>query len=130
MQHLNEAATERFWNNVDKRGEKECWPWRGSSGTAPMIKINQKNVSAMKVMWDSHHGECPETGFSILRTCGAQGHTCINPHHMTLVKRGVSYKAWYRKQMNMARGDIHSLAGLVGMTLTKSESGHYIVQRV
>ena len=130
MQYLSEADTERFWNNVDKREEQECWPWQGSSGTAPMIRIDGKNISAMKVMWDIHYGEWPEEGKSILRTCGTQGHACINPHHMVLVKRGANYKSWYRKQMKEMREDIHSLAGLVGMMLLRSESGHYTVHRI
>ena len=126
MRDLTPKELIRFWSYVDKRGPRECWPWlRSYAGTAPMFCMDSTAVSALRLMYNLHHDEPVPDDMTILRRCGAKGFGCVNPAHLIAVKNGTRYGAWWKQQLDAARGDIFALAELAGFDLVAVESGYY-----
>lgn len=51
---LPQDIVDRFWRNVERRGETECWLWTGSSlkkGGRGIMWFNGKNVTAPRVAY-------------------------------------------------------------------------------
>jgi len=90
-----------------------------------MFAIDNSAVSALRIMYQLHHGEEVPDDMAILRRCGSTRFGCINPAHLIVVKRGARYGAWWKRQIDEARGNIHALAELAGFELVAAESGHY-----
>jgi hypothetical protein len=74
---------ERFWEKVEKRTRKECWPWRGGRtgrgyGT---FWADGMARAAHKVAYELSKGEVPE-GKYVHHIC--DNILCMNPAHLAL----------------------------------------------
>jgi hypothetical protein len=72
--------TMRLARMTDRRGENECWPWRGyvDPHGQPKLKMGKSYTSAHRLAYEIVHGLI---GRKALRwTCGDG--PCMNPAHM------------------------------------------------
>jgi hypothetical protein len=72
---------ERFWCKTDKRGDDECWPWRGATRKEGygVISQNGKQRIATHVSLELH-GVTVADGFWALHKC--DNPNCVNPNHL------------------------------------------------
>ena len=89
-----------FWDKVDIRGPKECWPWKSviSKGRAKVF-INKVTYQAPRVAYTLAVGPIPE-GLDIDHVA-ANGCTltyCVNPYHLEPVTRSENLKRKRKKQ--------------------------------
>ncbi len=98
---------------------------RNAWGGAPSFGIDNARVSALQIMYKLYYSVEVPPDKAMLRTCGAHGSDCCNPHHLIVVKRGTRYGPWWKQRLKAARGDIHALADLVGFKLVPTQSGRY-----
>lgn len=80
---------QRFWQNVVKLGDNDCWLWTGIVGRGGYgrFKINCKVVSAHRYSWELHRGEIDKSksdfhGICVLHKCDTPA--CVNPNHLFL----------------------------------------------
>ena len=73
----------RFWNNVNKGADHECWGWLASSDSCGYgrFRFRSKLLSAHRVSWEIHNGKIPN-GLHILHKC--DNPNCVNPNHLSL----------------------------------------------
>lgn len=78
----------RFWSKVEKRGERECWPWRGTvidSGYG-QFRAAGRRCMAHRYAYELLVGPIP-TGYEIdhVRARGCTRTDCVNPAHLEAV---------------------------------------------
>lgn len=127
MTDLDSAQLEKFWSMVDRKGDDECWPWLRNNGGTPTFLSRGKADSALRIMYELHYDEEVDPEMRLLRVCGTLARGCVNPHHMVVVKRGITLGIWRRQRIRAARGSVHELADLAGYELVPVDSGHYQV---
>lgn len=93
---LDEKAEKRFWKNVDRRGEDECWEWRRccTEGGYGQFNLNKRMEIASRVAWTIANGLIPEL-FEGLPTfiCHKCGNPkCCNPGHLFLGNPKINLK--------------------------------------
>lgn len=108
---------DRFWAKVDRRGDDECWEWRGGKQGRPGFDygryyLDGKTVPAHRYMYENVHG--PATGLVVRHRC--DNPPCVNPGHLQLgthkdntrdcVERG---RNWHNKITHCPKG--HEYAG-------------------
>jgi len=89
LEHLR-TYEKRFWRNVDKDDEDECWDWNmsldiGGYGIMtfrrPWEGGKTSSMKAHRYSWLIHNGLIPE-GILVLHTCDIPA--CCNPNHLFL----------------------------------------------
>lgn len=83
---------EWLWSKVDKRGDKECWPWTGPLSSDGRGRIGTggragRDVLAHRVVWENVNGPIPgggpkPHGWVVMHTC--DNPPCCNPAHLRL----------------------------------------------
>lgn len=79
----------RFWSRVERRGDGECWPFRGTilnTGYGQFRTANARRVIAHRYAYELAIGPIPD-GMSIdhVRVRGCGGGSCVNPAHLEVV---------------------------------------------
>jgi hypothetical protein len=72
---------ERFWNNVSKASDSECWEWMGYRDLDGYGKIGKDRAKrfAHRMSWELHFGKIPK-GMIVRHLC--HNPTCVNPSHL------------------------------------------------
>ncbi|MDQ1318728.1 MAG: hypothetical protein QG588_2390 [Candidatus Poribacteria bacterium] len=72
----------RFWRYIDKKGEHECWNWKGGKCRGyGIFWLQGKSYQAHRVMYEYEH-LCVPRGMMVLHTC--DNPSCVNPDHLKL----------------------------------------------
>jgi len=86
---------DRLWEKIDKRGEDECWPWKGANGNGtrpPTISTGGVNQTAYRVLFEISYRPIEKDEW-ILHTCN--NHYCMNPKHLHVGNRLDWAKKWH-----------------------------------
>ncbi len=72
-----------FWNNVDRRGDDDCWPWIGSCDQYGYGRVNfmTSTYKAHRVSYEMRKGPIP-TGMVVRHNC--DNPNCVNPKHLSV----------------------------------------------
>jgi hypothetical protein len=107
----------RFWPKVDRRGDDDCWPWRGVTNNKGYGMIRRGAASlgkalAHRVSYELAHGPIPRgpthQSNIVLHTC--DNPICVNPKHLRLGNMKANYDdmaAKGRRRIVAPAGDAH-----------------------
>ncbi len=88
---------ESFWQQVDIRGECECWPWldQTRNGYARFyVRSERKSRKASRVAYALSKGPIPE-GLRVLHSC--DNPLCVNPAHLSVGTQNDNIQDMIRK---------------------------------
>jgi len=76
-------SEERFWNNVDKKENNECWEWKLScrADGYGQVNIKGKKYRAHRLAFELFHKRPITEGMIILHSCDTP--KCCNPIHLS-----------------------------------------------
>lgn len=97
------SIEERFWEKVDKKGDDECWNWKGVIDSYGYGTLGG-NGTVHRISWKLHFGEIPE-GLHVLHTC--DNRTCVNSNHLFLGTNDDNVKDKVAKKRHYKGEDCH-----------------------
>jgi hypothetical protein len=106
-------VSDRLWEKIDKRGEDECWPWKGANGNGtrpPTISTEGVNQIAYRVLFEISYRPIKKNEW-IMHTCN--DHYCMNPKHLYVGNRldwaekwhGIEYDANHHEVVTQRKRD-------------------------
>lgn len=99
--------SERFWAQVDRRGDDDCWPWLGKSQTYGYGVINiggrgAPKVQSNRVAWMLTCGDIPD-GAVVRHKC--HNRACCNPAHLMLGTRADNVQDMWDREDGAPKGN-------------------------
>jgi len=82
LSHINSSVIERFWKNIHRRQDHQCWHWIGSKtvrGGYGQLSSNGRLLKAHRLSWEINLGVIPN-GMMIRHLC--HNPSCCNPSHL------------------------------------------------
>jgi len=113
---------ERFWQKVDIRSSRECWPWKGATDVSGRGDFWRDGVKqkAPRVAWSLRYGVPFPKELHACHTC--DNPACCNPEHLWPGTRTQNFMDAARK------GRLHvsnnSPAAILNRTRTHCKRGH------
>lgn len=100
---------ERFDRMVERRGEDDCWPWRGPvfSDGYGMFSLWPRVVRASRYAWERANGRDLRDGEVVRHSCDRP--LCMNPAHL-LVGSHLDNERDKVARGRQARGERHGMA--------------------
>ena len=86
----------RFWEKVEKRGDNDCWIWKGTKqkNGYGRIKVDGKSLLAHRLSYELNMSKIPN-GLWVLHKC--DNPKCVNPNHLFLGNRSDNMKDAFKK---------------------------------
>lgn len=88
----------RFWAKVERRGDDECWEWKGYRGEDGAGRYIW-GFPAHRTAWELANGRKVEKGKSVAQACENKG--CCNPRHLVEVEGGEQLKSGRRGRITI-----------------------------
>lgn len=109
-----EDLIQRFWDNVDKKGDDDCWKWLGRKdrdgyGMISCIYTKPTNIGAHRFSWMVYNKTREYPKQLVLHTC--DNPFCVNPHHLFLGTPADNMKDMVKKGRSL-KGEKQNLAKL------------------
>lgn len=78
------SPSDRFWSQVDRQADNECWRWRGARGSGGRYGafwLAGRTVSAHRAAFELSGGTIP-ANMVVMHTC--DNTLCVNPLHLQI----------------------------------------------
>ena len=91
------SAEDRFWDKVDRRGDKECWPWIGGADQhgRGQFWMEGRRHRAPRVAWSLRYRTPFPEELHACHTC--DNPSCCNPAHIWPGTRSQNFQDASRK---------------------------------
>lgn len=100
-----------FWKRVDRRGDDECWPWKGmlSSAGYGRLAVGKSRPIASRLAWELANGQSFPDRALACHSC--DNPICVNPAHIWAGTHLDNTRDAIAKGRRAPRGRKHCAAG-------------------